>query len=941
MYKTCRFDKFALGMSVWKTIGVVASCILLASCGAKPVTFVSGQREAVIGALQGVHGTDSLARLQERFESGGDHLGSIIALREWGTALRKESRFEEALEVHRKGLRQAEAVADTLEWVQALNNIGTDYRRMGVLDAALEYHYLARTLSEKCADTSFTAKKNRVVSLNGLGNIYMTMCNWESADSVLHLALEGERQLHSTIGQAINYANLGSIFYHRGQTDSALAYYGKSMELNTEAGSTLGMSLCHTYFGSIYQQEGRYGDAISEYEAAYRLMQDSKDEWHALNSLIALAGIYDTTGDDSLEMEYLARAMEVASRIKSPEHLVQINTLYYKYYKRKGDWRTALDFYEQATALQESMVNIEKVNRIQNTRLNIERGRQAQQMDEARRRLEQERSKRVVGFCILGSGLLIAVAVLALVLYSNRLRRRNHFQLKKLAALRENFFTNITHEFRTPLTVILALSRDLQQENSEKVKESARTIERQGNGLLSLINQLLDISKIKSEVGDPDYINGDITLHITMIVDIWREYAAGRNIALKLSAAEKVEMDFVPDYVNKVLNNLLSNAFKFTPENGEITVAVSRSAGLLNVDVTDTGAGMDKETLSHIFEPFYQARTDVRSVGSGVGLTLVKQIIDAVNGSIAADSRPGRGTAFHIEVPIHNNARRAAGLDTGATVLLPQDAAAPADSASEDNQRRLLVIEDNGDIAAYIGSLFEGDFAVSYASNGREGIEKALDLVPDLIITDLLMPAVDGLQLCRQVRLNQIVNHIPIIVVTAKITDEERIRVFEAGADAYIAKPFNCDELRTRAERLLERNLQLRGKSGEPDSARQIPDAQSEFLSKTEDCICYLMEQRQLNVNSLSERLCMSPRQLHRKLVAITGDAPAAYILKIKMQKAANLLESKPSLTVEDIAERCGFEHTPNFYSAFKKTYGVTPTDFRRRVAPAAKGSGK
>ena len=160
----------------------------------------------------------------------------------------------------------------------------------------------------------------------------------------------------------------------------------------------------------------------------------------------------------------------MAERIKSPEHLSQIYTLYYKYYKRKGEWRTALDFYEQATVQQESIVNIEKVNRIQNTRLNIERGRQEQQMDEARHRLEQEHSKRMVGFCILGAGLLIAISVLALVLYSNRLRRRNHQALKKLTVIRENFFTNITHEFRTPLTVILALSRDLQREGSEKVK---------------------------------------------------------------------------------------------------------------------------------------------------------------------------------------------------------------------------------------------------------------------------------------------------------------------------------------------------------------------------------------------------------------------------------------------------------------------------------------
>ena len=366
----------------------ISVCLLLVSCGKKSVSFTPDERKMADSIVRSAHDIDSLALLQKRMESEGDRLGSIIALREWGKVLRNESRFEEALNVHSKGQQQAEAVGDTLEWVQALNNIGTDYRRMGVLDVAQEYHYRAWTLSEECADTSFTARKNRAISLNGLGNIYMTLGNYERADSALRMALEGERQLHSALGQAINYANLGSIFEHRGEIDSAWVYYRKSMALNTEAGSTLGISLCHTYFGSLYEKTRQYGKATEEYETAYRLMQESKDEWHALNSLVALAGIYHTTGNDAKEMEYLGKAKAIAERIKSPEHLAEIHTLYYKHYKRAGDYRTALSSYEQATVLQDSVLNMEKVNRIQNTSLNIERNRQAREMGEARHRLE-------------------------------------------------------------------------------------------------------------------------------------------------------------------------------------------------------------------------------------------------------------------------------------------------------------------------------------------------------------------------------------------------------------------------------------------------------------------------------------------------------------------------------------------------------------------------
>lgn len=873
-----------------------AGFLLLVACGKKSVAFTPDERKTVDSTVRSVRTPDSLALLQKQLESKGDRLGSVVALREWGKALRNESRFEEALRTHSEGLRQAESIGDTLEWVQALNNIGTDYRRMGVLDAAQEYHYSAWKLSEECADTSFTAKKNRVVSLNGLGNIYMTLGNYERADSTLRMALKGEQQLNSALGQAINYANLGSIFEHRGQTDSAWVYYRKSMALNTDAGSDLGISLCHTYFGSLYEKAGQYEKATGEYETAYQMMQASKDEWHALNSLIALAGIYHATGNGTKELEYLDRAKQVAEGIKSPEHLAEIHTLYYKHYKETGDCRSALMSYEKAMAMQDSVLDMEKVNRIQNTSLSIERNRQEREKNGMKLRLERERTMRYVGFIVLGVVLLALGSLLAAVLYTNRLRRRNHLALKRVSELRENFFTNITHEFRTPLTVILGLSHDLQAAESEEVKDKARTIERQGNGLLTLINQLLDISKIKSAVGNADWRNGNITAQLTMIVETYRDYARNRNIDLQFFAKDTVEMDFVPDYVNKVINNLLSNALKFTPEYGKVNVTMRREGERLLIDVEDTGQGMDEETLAHVFEPFYQGEGDTPNIGTGVGLALVKQIMDAVEGTVTAESTEGRGTTFHLSVPIRNEAKqRIAATSETHTPLLPEAGTPLADNEGEDSQCRLLVIEDNRDIAAYIGSQFADRYAVSYAENGKAGLEKAQELVPDLIITDLMMPGMDGLEVCRQVRGNEITGHIPIIVVTAKITEEERIRGLEAGADAYLAKPFNAEELRTRVEKLIEGRQLLRKKyaqmmtahqDDEDEEATQRRAADLRFLAKVSDVI-YLQLNRgkDIEVSQIASAMCMSDRQFYRKMNALTDSTPTVYIQRVKIKK--------------------------------------------------------
>lgn len=639
-------------------------------------------------------------------------------------------------------------------------------------------------------------------------------------------------------------------------------------------------------------------------------------------------------------MEYLGKARVMAERIRSNEHLAEIHTLYYKRYKRLGDYRAALSAYEQAIDKKNNILDMEKVNRIQNTSLNIERKQQERNMNEARMRLEQERSVRHTGYAIFALVLFVLTGVLATFFYIQSMQRRNHLALKRLTAMRENFFTNITHEFRTPLTVILGLSHDLQASDSEDVRSKARTIERQGNGLLTLINQLLDISKIKSEVGDADWCQGEITTQFTMIVETYRDYACSRNIDLQFFAKDKVVMDFVPDYVNKVVNNLLSNALKFTPEHGWVRLSSWRDGDRLHIDVADTGCGMDKETLARVFEPFYQGKGETQHVGTGVGLALVKQIVDAVEGTITVESEVGKGTRFRISVPIHNDSRRRIAEESAAagaanTPLLPETENPPTDNEGADDQCRVLVIEDNSDIAAFIGSHLMDRYAVSYADNGVEGMKKAYDLVPDLIITDLMMPGMDGLEVCRELRGNEVTDHIPIIVVTARITEEERIRGLEAGADAYLAKPFNTDELRTRVEKLLERNHRLRdkfggGSDGGTDKGSSLTDAERRFLAKTVDLIYQLMDKRCLDVNSLAEKLCMSPRQLHRKLVAITGDSPATYMLRVKMQRARHLLETKPGLTIEEIAERCGFDHAPNFYSAFKKLYGITPMDYRR-----------
>ena len=922
---------------------LVAICLLASSCQQREtVTFTAAERKAADSLVRTARGIDSLTRLQARLEREGDLLGSIVALRVLGDAQRNESAFDEALTTHSEGLKQAEAIQDTLEWVQALNNVGTDYRRMGILDIAQEYHYQAWSLCKVTTDTSFVAIKNQAKSLNGLGNIYLTLGNYERADSALRKALVVEQRLGSTVGMAINYANLGSIFEHRGEIDSAWVYYRYSMEANQKAGSTLGIALCHSYFGSLYEQAQQYDRAAEEYEAGYQLMQDSKDEWHKLNLLVALASIHNATRDDAQMLYYLEQARSNAENIQDKEHLADIYTLYYKYYKRHGDWQAALTYYERATEMMQSSLDMDKFNRMQNTSLNIERNIQNRKMNKAKITLEHERAERRIENVTFAVIALLLLGFFGFFLYIQRIQRRNHKELKKMSSMRETFFTNITHEFRTPLTLILGLSQELQQEESEQIRERAESIERQGQGLLTLINQLLDISKIKSSVGESRTCRGNVTAHIAMIVDSYRDYASSRDIELTYQPQDQVEMSFVPDYVNKVFNNLLSNAFKFTPPQGKISITLWRADDSVCIDLSDTGHGMDQKTMEHAFDPFYQAESDSKYIGTGIGLALVKQIVQASKGQISIESKLGEGTTFHIIVPIINDQAAPQQTLSAATntPLLPHQETDLQDSECEqDESCRLLVIEDNHDIAHYIGSQFEDHYSVSYATDGEEGFRKAVELVPDLIITDLMMPGVNGLELCRQIRSNEIVNHIPIIVVTAKVSEEERIKGIEAGADAYLTKPFNTTELRMLVERLLDSRKTLRQKFAqivikgqEPDESEtnKLEEADITFLTKVAALVDQQISQnKNTNVEEVASSLCMSSRQLHRKLKALTGYAPSAYILRLKIRKACELMDADAEMSLTDVAYQSGFDTYSNFSRSFKNVCDISPSKYR------------
>lgn len=840
---------------------------------------------------------------------------SLATLRQQGKKERDASRYDEALRLHIRGLDMARAVGDSSEWIQALNNIATDYRRMGMLDVAQSYHYQALTLCDESSDTTYQMRKNRVKALNGLGNIYLSIYSYDDADSVFRQALEGEHQLGSATGQAINYANLGSIYSARGDDEKALDYYRQSMFYNKKDSNLLGMALCHLYFGNIYERRQQYDLALREYEQSDRMMTDLKDLWHALEPRLALASVYYHTHEDAKALALLDRADATARQINSWEHIVEVHHLYFQLMQRQGRYHEALDHHLIATAYQDSILDNEKLDRIHNIGINIERTRQQKMVDMAQNELQTEKRIRQQSAWLFGLTVILLLAVISALLYVQRMRHRSMEMMREASRLREDFFTNITHEFRTPLTVILGLSRKI-RENTEvpqSVSDKASTIERQGNRLLTLVTQLLDISKVKSVIGEPNWQHGNICAQVAMLLETYIDYAANRGVTLKYHYDQAIEMDFVPDYVNKVMSNLVSNALKFTPNGGTISVNLYQRGDRLHIDVSDTGHGISSDKLAHIFEPFYTTGDMGEAKGTGIGLALTQEIISHLNGTITAESQVGKGTTFHIVMPIQNRS------------------ADPVTETEIGNSGKpiIVVAEDNADVADLLCTQLEPFYEVVAARDGVEALKRAGEIIPDLVITDVMMPNMDGMALARAIRANDLTAHIPIIMVTARVTEQDRIEGIKAGADAYLVKPFNTEELLTRVAKLLEQRIMLRDKYAQTITQAPVTDdaIEDHFLARVEQVIvAHINKGEDITVTMVADDLNITARQLHRKVTGLINQSPAALIRITRINCAKTIMAAKPEMPLKSVALACGFTDYSHFAKVFRTVTGVSPT---------------
>jgi signal transduction histidine kinase/DNA-binding response OmpR family regulator len=521
-------------------------------------------------------------------------------------------------------------------------------------------------------------------------------------------------------------------------------------------------------------------------------------------------------------------------------------------------------------------------------------------------------------------------------------------RLKELDNLKTTFFANISHELRTPLTLILGPIQELIQKYP--AEGLLPMMQRNTQRLLTLINQLLDISKLEAGQMKVEVSRQNISQYFRTLTSSFTSLAESQKISFETSVGNEEIWGYIDrDKLDKIITNLLSNAFKFTAKNGEVRAQLeSFNSKNIIITISDTGIGIKKDKVDKIFDRFYQVDSSQnrKFEGTGIGLALVKELVDVLKGTIAVESQENIGTIFKVEIPVNKETWKDliveeisetdnySGNLTQST-LVNRHANSISENVNGEQENILLIVDDNADIRTYIKSIFEKEYQVIEAVNGKEGISKATEKIPNLIISDLMMPEMDGFEFCKAIKSDEKTSHIPIIMLTAKADIGSRMEGLELGADDYLTKPFHKEEILVRVRNLISIREKLKKKYGKeivelkPDEIK-VTSIEEAFIVKAKAVVERNLSDSQFDLTRFADEMTMSTVQLRRKIKALTNQTAVEFIRKYRLQRAASLLKQKAG-NVSDVAYQVGFESLPYFTKVFQEEFEMTPSEYSNR----------
>ena len=766
----------------------------------------------------------------------------------------------------------------------------------------------------------------------------------ELLDEMLDIAQE----INSDHYEHIAYLNIGSYYglqfrITRDTTNlpTQRVYYLKALDYFLEKKDAVNISKSYWFLSDAEKHLGNL-DGSEQYllKRAQVLKNTGKlaNLGNAYNSLGGFNYRYSKNYQRAIMFYDSAMSLYQKEGFTDSQFKLDILNGYSLSYKELGQFEQAFEYLDKAYLLKDSLER----NRISQATIEFETKYQAQKKEQeiqlltAQNELAEREKRNQLFILIIIVASVMILAIFLYILYRNRQKTAN--KLKELDKIKSNFFANISHEFRTPLTLIKSPVEARLNDGplAPEERNQFESISRNADRLLSLVDQLLDLSQLESGSMKLNVERASLGSFLEASIASFEYIAMQKKITYDRKFDCKYDDHwFDKDVVEKIVVNLVSNAFKYTPENGEVNCSLTCTNNQAVISVSNTGNGIKKEELERLFERFYQV--DSSKDGVGIGLALVKELVQLHHGSIDFTSGENRIT-FSVQFPINESAYK---KEEFRTVPVVQNNTIVQSSVTENadvedtevlsDNPIMLVVEDNQEVRKLVSGLFEDHYVIIEAENGEEGIERAIQYIPDIIISDVMMPKIDGIELAETLKLDERTSHIPIILLTARAGEKNTITGLETGADDYIIKPFNNEVLKVRVKKLTELRAQLRQRYSQEVILRPkdiaISSADEKFLERLQELLDQRLTDPDFNAEAFSKEIGMSRMQLHRKLKALIGLTTTEFIRSQRLKLAAHLLESS-EINMSEVGYSVGFNDPSYFAKCFKETYDCTPKQY-------------
>ena len=849
-------------------------------------------------------------------------------------------------EKSKKHAEEAKLIAEKIGYQKgvglALRYTSLYYWVTGDYQQAADYAFRMLKVFEDLNDEQGLAKAYTLIGL-----IHEEWNNFDKSKEYHLKSLALNEKANRKYDMAYNYNSLGTLHWTYDKNDEALGYYLKSLQLRKEINDQDGMSQSYINLGGIAHDREEYDKEFEYYDMALPIAKKLGNINRLSLISQALGKIYIIKGQHEKAEALLHNALIMAKQVGNKR--VQ-RTIYHSLLdleQQRGNYKNALTYALNEKSVQDSMFTEEKSKQV----AEMEAAYDSEKKEQSIELLARDNKIRTLWQNILAGGL--AMLVLAGFIYyriqSINQKRNRHLldiqeslnkKLTEVDKMKSHFFASVSHEFRTPLTLIKGpIEQFIHHPDVALTTDKAQVILRNSNRLLQLVNQLLDLSKVDAGNLRLENRDGDIYHFLRMISSSFDSYAQQHHVSYKIKFDDTTLLaSFDHDKLEKIVYNLLSNAFKFTSPEGNVMFTCWNHDQKLILQVSDNGKGIAPQHMPHIFDRFYQAEHHHNYGGTGIGLSLVKELTSLMGGNIDVASEVGTGTTFTVTLPL--KIVQSLSIDTPAMTSTKPDVGNETTIVHTEihaiEKESVLIIEDNADMRNFIREQLEGNYRIFEAANGADGLVAARREIPDLIISDIMMPEMNGITLCEEVKKDERTSHIPVIMLTAKEGQESKMEGLQTGADDYLTKPFHSQELLVRIKNLITVRQQLRSKFNQQIVLQPkniiVGDVDRLFLEKVESAIGKSLSDADFGVPQLQDALSMSKTQFHRKMKALTDQAPGEFLRNYRLKRAAQLLEQNGG-SVTEIAFAVGFGSLSYFTRSFKDLFGKSPSEYSKVVS--------